>query len=109
MIRKRLVIGREGLESLIRHTPKATWASQESIWAGIPVYVDEFITSSDRPDEFETPCGIQHRDTFSIQYQLYSYDANDIDFLLYAGIIRHAREHPAFIVDETECFEPFNI
>lgn len=109
MIRKRLVIGREGLEVLKKHTPKAVCPSQESVWAGIPVYVDEFITSSDRPDEFETPCGIQHRDTFSIQYRLYSYDANDIEFLLYAGIIRHAREHPAFIVDETECLQSFNI
>lgn len=94
-----ILIGQEGYEVLKKNLPKAESPSQQSLWAGIRIRIDPYLFSTDLPNEFDTPCGIQYRDTFSIRYHFFSYDANDIDYLLYAGIIRRRREHPAYIVN----------
>jgi len=99
-VNRYILIGQEGYEVLKKNLPKAESPSQQSLWAGIRIRIDPYLFSTDLPNEFDTPCGIQYRDTFSIRYQFFSYDQNDIDYLLYAGIVRRRREHPAYIVDD---------
>lgn len=101
-VKRYILIGQEGYEVLKKHLPKAESPKQQCLWAGIQIRIDPYIYSTDIPNEFDTPWGIQHRDTFSIRYRFLSYDANDIDYLLYAGIIRRRRDHPAYIINEQE-------